>query len=258
MTSKRKSDSPGVVVGTGAGSSVSKRTSEVLEIMPAKRYIGAFGVGAWATRSGLDMLRHNERVKIERQKIQTPAISTKRKNAVAQRKTHDIVVRFTNKRGEEIGRLPQDSALFVSTLIDQNICSFEGICVYAPERIRTNDTIYLQLRCFLLKVAFESGGIRPADSNRIADLFAAKETEDEKRLRLRQVSLVKLFTEMNLQPLSQTAVMKDQRSEILQAAELAEQKEQEAAAAAANIVGVSDDSEEGKELEQDQLDTLYS
>lgn len=248
--------------------------------MPEKRYIGAFGVAGWATRSGTNLISHSEVVRIERQKQapQAAARKTLAKNKgkkgsdesvesltisrappTKQRKTQDIVVRFTNSKGEEVGRLQQDTATFVSTLIDQQICSFEGVCVYAPDRIRTNDTINIQLRCYMLRRAFEHRDIRPLDNNRISDIFAPKETEDEKALRLRQVALVKLFEEIALEPSTTNATTtKHKRAGILQAAEMAEQYEDSAPQVANS--GESKDAsekEEGKELEQDQLDQLY-
>lgn len=253
----------------------------VLKYMPEKRYIGAFGVAGWATRSGMNLISHSEVVKIERQK-QAPHATAARKTIAKkkgkkgsdesiesltinrapparQRKTQDIVVRFTNSKGEEVGRLQQDTATFVSTLIDQQICSFEGVCVYAPDRIRTNDTINIQLRCYMLRSAFEHRDIRPLDNNRISDIFAPKETEDERALRLRQVALVKLFEEIALEPSATNATTtKHKRAGILQAAEMAEQYENSTPEVASS--GESKDAlekEEGKELEQDQLNQLY-
>lgn len=251
-----------------------------LKSMPTKRYIGAFGVAGWATRSGINLISHSEVVRIERQR-QVPQTATSRK-AVAkkkgkkgegegagppigrapptkQRKTQDIVVRFTNSKGEEVGRLQQETATFVSTLIDQQICSFEGVCVYAPDKIRTNDTINIQLRCYLLRRTFEHRNIRPLDNNRISDVFAPKETEDEKALRLRQVALVRLFEEIALEPsATNSTTTKHKRAGILQAAEMAEQYE-DSKPEATNSSESKDASEkvEGKELEQDQLDQLY-
>ncbi|KAF8465247.1 SNF2 family N-terminal domain-containing protein [Kalaharituber pfeilii] len=234
------------------------------------RFIGAFGVEGWATRNGFNLLAFGERVKIERQKIQLFSASRGRGKAkarasiVSRRKTSDIVVRFTNSRGEEVGRLSQDKAAFISTLMDQNICSFEGICFYAPERIRTNDTINLQLRCFLLPSAFGERQIRTSNDNRVIDLFAAQETEDEKALRLRQIALVKVFEEVNLQPVRTNEITaKHKRTGLLQAAEMAEQLDNVKVGTLSgthdNDATPNSDNEdnEGKELEQDQLDELY-
>lgn len=221
--------------------------------MPAKRYIGAFGVAAWATRSGVGLISAGETVRIERHAIQSKTQGAK-KAFVKNRKTQDIVVRFTNMKGEEVGRLPQETAAFVSTLIDQRVGAFEGVCFYAPERLRTNETVYLQLRCFLLRTAFERK-LPPVDDNRVTDIFAAKETENEKGIRLRQIALVKLFSEIKLEPSQVTAVARQHKKDgLLQAAEEAEKKEQ---VSGATPTADSGEEEDGKELEQDQLDALY-
>jgi DNA repair protein RAD5 len=250
------------------------RKTSLRDAMPDFRYVGAFGVGAWATRSGATLIKHGEPVRIERQKIQPPkapigkgkgrpaAAQTLPKPSSAAAKRVDVIVRFTNSRGEEVGRLPRECANWVSTLIDQNVCRFVGSCVYAPERIRTNDTIFLQLRCSLLKTAFDNGGFKPPD-NRTTGLFEEKETSEEKELRLRQVALVKLFEEVNLLP-SRTSetTAKHKREGILQAAEVAEQYENQQAkkgdpGESTGSSPPSEEAEDGKELEQDQLDTLY-
>lgn len=255
-----------------AASSSSPRQD--LQKMPEFRYIGAFGVGGWATRSGTSLVKHGEVVHIERQKIQPPkapiqkgrgrpatAQTLPKPNSAAARRV-DVIVRFTNSKGEEIGRLPKETANWVSTLIDQKVCKFEGTCVYAPERIRTNDTIFLQLRCSLLMSAFFSQGFKLPE-NRTTGLFEEKESTEEKELRLRQVALVKLFDEVNLLP-SRTSetTAKHKRQGLLQATEVAEQQEKDEGqkAKSAENGGSSPPSEEvedGKELEQDQLDTLY-
>jgi DNA repair protein RAD5 len=240
--------------------------------MPEYRYIGAFGVSGWSTKSGTNLIQYGEPVRIERQKIQPPKTAatrvkgratqaTSKPNNIASRRV-DVIVRFTNSKGYEIGRLPRDVANWVSTLMDQKVCKFEGNCVYAPERIRTNDTILLQLRCSLLRTAFDMDGFKLPD-NRTTGIFEEKETLEEKELRLRQVALVKLFEEVSLLP-SRTSetTAKHKRQGLLQAAEVAEQYENQKSkssdsAETGEPSPLSDEAEDGKELEQDQLDTLY-
>ena len=235
--------------------------------MPRKRYIGAFGVAGWATRSGSGLIKHAETVGIERAKLQSPAVKLGRggKFRAVMNKRQDIVVRFTNEKGEEVGRLENDSAAWISTLIDQKICLFEGSCVFAPEKLRTNETVYLQLRCYLLKSAFEAANfVKPQDKNRQTGPFEAKESQDERNLRLRQVAMVKLFDEVNLHPSRvNSTTEKHKRQGLLQAAELAEQYERKSGSKTPNTQEAegssppSDEAEDGQELEQDQLDTLY-
>ncbi|KAK6526903.1 DNA helicase rad5 [Arthrobotrys megalospora] len=257
-------------VGVGQSSaaptpSSDEETAQRLDRMPFERYIGSFGAEGWAIRSGSNLLQHGEEVVIERQQIQQVQKTVRRvkgrpvtvvSQAASRRK--DIVVRFSNSRGEEIGRLPQETAEFVSTLLDQKICTFKAICVYAPEPLRSNETIFLQLKCYMLRQTFAPRPLRLTDTNRSTGLFETKETEEEKALRLRQKSLVKLFNEIRLYPTSADQDSKAKRDGLLQVAEMAEEKEKEEAARG-NSTPVKDEEEpqEGKELEQDQLDQLY-
>ncbi|KAK1467441.1 SNF2 family domain-containing protein [Colletotrichum melonis] len=237
--------------------------------MPEARYIGSLGVEGWATRSGTNLLNHGDVVRIERQKIQPPKSKLHTKFGVANApprgpaassKRNDVLVRFTNSSGSEIGRLEKETAEWVSTLMDQQICKFEGTCVYAPERLRTNDTVFIQLKCHLLASAFHRPGFKVSE-NRATNFFEEKESTEEKELRLRQVALVKLFSEINLEPTRANATAsKHQRQGLLQVAEMDEKKEKDTAKTTDRAPGSSppsDEQEEGEELEQDQLDALY-
>ncbi|KAI0020839.1 DNA repair protein rad-5 [Xylariomycetidae sp. FL0641] len=240
--------------------------------IPDTRYIGAFGVEGWATRSGIHLLNHGDVVKIERQKILPKASTLKFNNKLgaspdiprissAASRRVDVIVRFTDAKGTEIGRLAKETANWISSLLDQRVCRFEGTCVYAPERLRTNDTVFIQLRCFLNKSTFQGTEFKLPD-NRSTGLYEEKETSEERDLRLRQVSLVRLFQEINLNPTrSNTASAKNARQNLLDAAEMAENKAKvNPKSRTRDTPGSSppsDDAEEGDELEQDQLDSLY-
>jgi DNA repair protein RAD5 len=234
-----------------------------LDSMPEERYVGSFGVGAWMTKSGTGLLGHGEAVRIERSKI-SPKTKIGRGGklvpVVGRNQKADVITRFTNAKGEELGRLPEETASWVSPLLDQKICRFEGTCVYAPDRVRVNDTIYLQLRAYLVKTAFEANAfVKPKDDNRATGFFLEKESTEEKDLRLRQVALVKLFDEVSLNPTTTNeTVAKHKKQGLLKAAEMAEQydKDKEAKGKSGTSTPGSEE-EEGEELEEDQLDTLY-
>ncbi|OQD74787.1 hypothetical protein PENDEC_c009G00804 [Penicillium decumbens] len=237
----------------------------LLKKQPPSRYIGAFGVGAWATRSGPALLKHGDPVKIERARSQ-PAVKRGRNGKMITNNKSDILTRFTNSAGQEIGRLPHDIAGWVSTLIDQKLCEFEGVCVYIPDRVRVNDTIYLQLRCLFRREAFQRGVFNDvvADDNRSTGLFEEKESTEEKNLRLRQVALVKLFHEIGLQPTSiNPTTEKHKKDGLLRAAEMTEQyegvKKEKTKPSKDSSKDPNDNSseDEGAELEEDQLDALY-
>lgn len=236
--------------------------ASVLRKQPATRYIGAFGVGGWATRSGLALLKHGDPVNIERARSQ-PVAKRGRGGKLFTNNKSDVLTRFTNAAGQEIGRLPHEAAEWVSTLIDQNMCQFEGVCVFIPDRVRVNDTIYIQLRCFLRREAFQRGPFMgTADDNRSMGLFEEKESTEEKNLRLRQVALVKLFHEINLHPTSTNPTTeKHKRDGLLRAAEMAEQydgvKKEKEKSKTNKDPNDSSSEDDTAELEEDQLDTLY-
>ncbi|KIX08535.1 uncharacterized protein Z518_03191 [Rhinocladiella mackenziei CBS 650.93] len=229
--------------------------------MPKERYVGSFGVGAWMTKSGTNLLAHGESVRIERSKI-APRTKIGRGGKLVpltgRNQKADVVTRFTNSRGDELGRLPEETASWVSSLLDQKICRFEGTCVYAPDRVRVNDTVYLQLRAYLLKTAFEANAfVKPKDDNRATGFFEEKESSEEKDLRLRQVALVKLFEEVNLRPTSTNeTTAKHKKQGLLRAAEMAEQYDKDSKGKSGTSTPSSEE-EEGEELEEDQLDALY-
>lgn len=229
-----------------------------LQSMPDNRYIGAFGIAAWATRSGSNLLKHGETVRVERQKIPQKRMGRGGKPIPMHRQKTDVIVRITNSSGSEVGRLVEDSAAWVSSLIDQRVCTFEGTCVYAPASIRINDTIFVQLRAFLRRDIFQSLNLlKPQEDNRATGFFEEKETVEEQALRLRQVSLVRLFQEINLEPEASNAQsQKEKREGILKAAENAEEQAKDKENKTEPSPSESEE-EEGKELEQDQLDSLY-
>ncbi|CAI6300859.1 unnamed protein product [Periconia digitata] len=242
-------------------SNSSASMAPILKAMPDDRYIGSFGAAGWATRNGKGLLAPEEKITISRQ-LAPPKATGKTPKRVAQLKKQDIVVRFTNGRGEEVGRLENESANWISTLIDQNICRFEGKVVWVDSPIRTNDTIYLQLHAYFLRDAFHKKKFDKPDSNREINLFEHKESSDERSLRLRQVGLVKLFEAINLHPTKENATTeKHKRQGLLQATQKDEpDKSKQKIPNSTNDLPSSppsDEAEDGKELEQDQLDSLY-
>ncbi|KAK8117932.1 DNA repair protein rad-5 [Apiospora kogelbergensis] len=183
--------------------------------IPESRYIGAFGAEGWATKSGTNLLKFGDPVRIERQKPQQQRTGRER---------NDVIVRFTDAKGWEIGRLANETANWVSSLMDQGVCKFEGTCFYAPDRLRTNETVYLQLKAYILNSAFENGSSDLA-GNRTTTYFESKETTQERDLRLRQVSMVKLFKEINLSPTRANEIAKNGRQGLVDVAEADEKKE---------------------------------
>ena len=258
MTPPLQESSPGSRdKATPATPAVAEAKGPHLTSQPASRYIGTFGVGAWATRSGTGILKHGERINIERARSQ-PLAKRGRSGKMIMNHKVDVLTRFTNQAGQEVGRLPQDIAGWVSPLIDQSICIFDGVCVFVPDRLRVNDTVYLQLWCYLRKEAFQyrafAGSI---EDNRSTGMFEERESTEEKNLRLRQVGLVKLFDEIGLQATTTNDMAKKHKKEgLLRAAEMSEQYDKIKKENKSSTNGPEEEDEE-PELEEDQLDTLY-
>lgn len=124
--------------------------------------------------------------------------------------------------------------------------------------------MFLQLRCFLLRTAFNADNSK-FQENRSTSIFEEKESYEEKQLGLRQASLVKLFKEINLIPSKSSETMeKQKRDKILQATgtDSVDQNERSKnkVVYGPETNGISsqvEEAEDGKELEQDQLDALY-
>ncbi|KAK9248980.1 SNF2 family N-terminal domain-containing protein [Lipomyces tetrasporus] len=229
-----------------------------------ERFVGSFQVEGWATRSGRNLLKFGDGIRLKRVARQVGSNGTNKFRSTIKAKENDIFVRFTNLRGDEIGRLPADKARFVSTLLDLDICMFTGTVIYVDSILRTGDSIVLQLDCFLLRSAFDvdSGSLRSASSSEYNNfVYQGKETSDERHLRLRQMALIKLFMDIGLEPHSRNDTLREHTAKgQLEAAAMAEQFDIRV------TPNESSDSEgpesegsasEDKNLEQDQLDSLY-
>jgi DNA repair protein RAD5 len=144
-----------------------------------------------------------------------------------------MLVRFTTLSGREVGRLPQETANFVSTLLDQNICAFDGLCIFAPDRIRTGDNILIQLRCYLLPRVFKAFTASKEDR---PGVWEVSETEEERALKLRREQLLmaaQVLEPTNLKPPGMTRSSSSQSSPS------------------------EGDDGEGKEVAEDTLNSLY-
>lgn len=170
-----------------------------------------------------------------------------------------MLVRFTTLSGREIGRLPQETANFVSTLLDQNICSFDGVCIFAPDRIRTGDNILIQLRAYLLPQVFKPITVAKEDR---PGVWEVSETEEERALKLRRVGLLHLFNAINLEPLRTNAMTRqtaNAREQLLQAVQLPDPKvtDMSRTSSSQSSPASGDDDGEGKEVAEDTLNLLY-
>ncbi|ODQ63151.1 hypothetical protein NADFUDRAFT_39087, partial [Nadsonia fulvescens var. elongata DSM 6958] len=233
-----------------------------------KRYIGSFQSSGYITRSGpsATIVQYNDTLSIERMTILGKNLTTVKNNK------DDCVVRLLNNRtGRDFARLPEETARFVSTMLECDICEFSAVCVYAEEgRIRIGDTFYIQIHCFLKESIF--GRDLLADTNKVNDQKAdapsssagwaafnnAKETLAEKLMRFRQAGLVQLFDKLDIthvdngqKPQSTANLVKAIEDGIKNREELANRE-----TVVSDCDDNNDDNDVGK-IDKDQLDALY-
>jgi DNA repair protein RAD5 len=97
-----------------------------------------------------------------------------------------------------VGRINADVAVWLSKCMDQDIAHFEGFVVDCPATLTVGCDLLLEIRAYLLRSAFPqslSQGISFASRTNNAGNWRAEtaESEEEKKLRERKVSLVRLF-----------------------------------------------------------------
>ncbi|KAH9910501.1 SNF2 family N-terminal domain-containing protein, partial [Epithele typhae] len=125
-------------------------------------------------------------------------------------KKQDTVVRITNSRGFEFGRLPQDVASWVSRLLDLDIVEFRKCTmVDCPAKLTTGANLILSLSVFIKASAFRTPSIssNEKEKDRSKIMFnEGRETEEELILRERKRSLGSLFKRINLKPVKKAGV----------------------------------------------------
>ncbi|KIJ52509.1 hypothetical protein M422DRAFT_202622 [Sphaerobolus stellatus SS14] len=247
LKTKQNVSKPGMKESkSNASSSSSKRkpagTPMSKEIGFTSVYIGSLLVpNAWSTCKGKGWVNNGEEIFIQRSEEEnslakssaskpsaakavpgkqiklTSMFKAKEKAAPAapvKKGKVDNVVRFTNARGFEIGRLPQNVASWVAKLLDQGIVTFKNCTmVDCAENLRTGAEMLIQLRIYLLAEAFRPHRISPSSSDEARSIFnEGQETLDEQVLRERKASLLQLFKVLDIKPVKQNAFLRDTAS----------------------------------------------
>ncbi|KAI8990572.1 SNF2 family N-terminal domain-containing protein [Trametes punicea] len=116
------------------------------------------------------------------------------------KKMQDSVVRLTNSRGFEFGRLPQDVASWVSRLLDLDIVEFKKCTmVECPDKLTTGTDLIISLSVYVKASAFRAPSL--SSDERAKVIFnEGQETEEEQLLRARKAALISLFKRINLKP----------------------------------------------------------
>ena len=67
-------------------------------------------------------------------------------SAKSAKQKEDYVVRFSNDRGFEVGRLPTEVAIWVSKLMDLDIAEFEGHVIDCPPSLTVGCDVLLDIK----------------------------------------------------------------------------------------------------------------
>ncbi|TFY83512.1 hypothetical protein EWM64_g492 [Hericium alpestre] len=186
-------------------------------------YLGSFIVSnAWSTVRGKGYIKSGDEIRIERDDPEEnvppaksrPAangkkgkgkqlnIATMLKGQPSKpvKKKTNTIVRITNKRGFEFGRLPQDVAIWVSKLLELGIIDFRGsTMIDCPETLHSGADLIVSLSLYIKAKAFKPVGLSTADRPKVA-FEDGRETSDEQALRERKSALLYLFDIHSLKP----------------------------------------------------------
>ncbi|KAA1467782.1 hypothetical protein DENSPDRAFT_770871 [Dentipellis sp. KUC8613] len=249
-------------------------------------YIGSFLVAnAWSTVKGKGYIKAAEEIRVERdeQDEETksrPAFSGKEKGKKKQlniatmfkaqqtksvKKKTNTVVRLTNARGFEFGRLPQEVAVWVSKLLELGIVDFKGsTMVDCPETLHSGADLIVSLTLHMKAKAFKNGGIPSSDRPKVM-FDDGRETTEEQNLRERKNALLHLFDVLNLKPVGGNDVSKLRKQaegeldheELIQ---LTQVPKKDSKARKVEVVGDGEEIEvegDGEELADNELDLIY-
>ncbi|KAJ1029928.1 hypothetical protein NDA16_000844 [Ustilago loliicola] len=217
-----------------------------------RRYLGTFVLSAWSLSKGSSYVQPGDAVRIfrPRKKLAAePAKSTGSKltnggikkgkqttlsfggggasggsssffaSKQKSKEKEDFIVRFSNMRGFEVGRLPLEVATWMSKLIDTGIAQFEGVVVDCPPSLTVGCDIILQVKAYIRFDAFffnllssKSGAANGLDDQNDALRPETAESDLEKTLRERKISLLRMFRVCDLKPSLSNSILKSHKA----------------------------------------------
>ncbi|TKY91034.1 hypothetical protein EX895_001033 [Sporisorium graminicola] len=210
-----------------------------------RRYLGTFVLSAWSLSKGSSYVQPGDGVRIFRPRKKTatePSKSTSKlmnggvKNGKQaklnfgggasagsssffgskqkSKDKEDFIVRFSNMRGFEVGRLPLEVATWMSKLIDTGIAEFEGVVVDCPASLTVGCDIILQVKAYIKFDAFFLTllGNREVDEQNDGLRPETAESDLEKTLRERKISLLRMFRVCDLKPSLSNSILKSHKA----------------------------------------------
>ncbi|SPO21420.1 related to RAD5 - DNA helicase [Ustilago trichophora] len=215
-----------------------------------RRYLGTFVLSAWSLSKGSSYVKPGDAVRIfrPRKKSSTAEIAAKSTSKLTNggikkgkqttlnfggasagtssffgskqksKEKEDFIVRFSNMRGFEVGRLPLEVATWMSKLIDTGIAEFEGVVVDCPASLTVGCDIILQVKAyikfdaFFLSLLSNKAGYGQFDEQNDGLRPETAESDLEKTLRERKISLLRMFRVCDLKPSLSNSILKSHKA----------------------------------------------
>ncbi|KAG0224670.1 DNA helicase rad5 [Actinomortierella wolfii] len=245
----------------GSSKTASNKRKAIDNFFP--KYIGELTVTGYALAS-MVKVRAGDTIRIERARPQAPSSSSMRKKIGGRFGSNygkeNNVVRFTNKDGYEIGRLPVDVARWVSKLMDFGLAEFRGTVIYAPTILKTGTEVIFTMRCYLTAQAFVS--LEKEHLNQVKQQSGVSmnrdtvETAEEVNLKNRKFAINTMFRDLALKPSATNSTVgpREYDGDLLAGAE--------PSSPSSKREGQDDDKEgeeeeEEKQVSDSELDVLY-
>ncbi|KAL0951755.1 hypothetical protein HGRIS_008427 [Hohenbuehelia grisea] len=174
-------------------------------------------------------------------------------------KKADSIVRLTNSKGFEFGRLAQETASWVAHLLDLGIVDFRGTMIECPDSLYSGVDCVISLSAYLLPAAFKHPSTSSETKSSTAMFDEGQETTDERTLRERKASLLRLFDEINLKPQKTSTMKVPNGSGKGKAPQTSVKATNKPKKTKTEIVGDGEEVEveEGEELSTNDIDMIY-
>ncbi|KAG0266325.1 DNA helicase rad5 [Actinomortierella ambigua] len=245
---------------TRAATSIKRKASD--NFFP--KYIGELTVTGYAL-AAMVKVSVGDPIRIERARPQSSSSGRSKKSGGGQSKENNVV-RFTNKDGYEIGRLPVDVARWVSKLMDFELAQFRGTIIYAPSILKTGTEVIFTMRCYLTAKAFLS-----LDKSNLSQVKQQQgvimgrdsvETAEELSLKNRKFAVNTMFRDLALKPSATNATVgpREHDNDLLAEAEPGSPSSSSPSVAKQDGQEGSKDGgeeEEEKQVSDSELDVLY-
>lgn len=144
----------------------------------------------------------------------------------------------------------------MSTLIDQQLCLFEGIIVSAPRIISITDNVLLSIKCYLLPAALQTSTF---DAPLAKRRTAGRKAPQYDMPVLKKLALLQIFKRLGLTP-SRSAMqtMNDSDSSLDMVIQSITKEDGEPIKEEVPVAeDMDDEDEDKKEVTDDQLNTIY-